>query len=330
MSNNLGSNGFVVLAALVFVAVLLLLEGAYMLWRTYKGPEARKIERRLQALSASFDETGQAHLLKARMLSELPLLERLMQSVPRIHRLDRLIYQSNLDWTVSMVLLACIVLGGMAYVGVTVLAHQSFLIGVAAALVAASLPWLYIQNRRARRLNKIGQQLPDALDLLSRALRAGHAFSSGLKMISDEMPEPIAGEFRIVHDEINFGVSPQQALANLSERMPITDLRYFVVAVLIQRESGGNLTEVLGNLSKLIRERMKLTTKVRILSSEGRLSAWILACMPFALAGIIFAVNPEFMGPLWTDPLGILFMKYTLGMMVVGILVLRKIIRIRV
>jgi len=330
MFHMIGGKGFLILAALVFVAVLLLFEGCYLLWRAYKGPQARKIERRLQALSASFDDTGQARLLKARMLSELPLLERIMQSIPRVHRLDRFIYQSNLDWTVSMVLLGCVVLGGVGYIAVSVFWHQPFLWGLAAAPCAASLPLLYVQSRRARRLAKIGRQLPDALDLLTRALRAGHAFSSGLKMIGEEMPEPIAGEFRIVHDEINFGVSPQQALANLSERMPITDVRYFVVAVLIQRDSGGNLTEVLGNLSRLIRERMKLAMKVRILSSEGRLSAAILACMPFALGGIIFLVNREFMEPLWRDPLGVVFMKYTLGMMVLGILILRKIIRIRV
>ncbi|MBO9537646.1 type II secretion system F family protein [Herbaspirillum sp.] len=330
MWNAIGSNGFMILAVLVFVAVLLLLEGGYMLWRTYKGPEARKIERRLQALSASFDDTGQAHLLKARMLSELPLLERLMQSIPRVHHLDRFIYQSNLDWTVSMVLLGGIVLAGLGYVATTMVARQDAWLGLLAALCCAALPLLYVQKRRARRMSQIGRQLPDALDLLTRALRAGHAFSSGLKMIGDEMPEPISGEFRIIHDEINFGISLQQALTNLSERLPITDVRYFVVAVLIQRDSGGNLTEILGKLSTLIRERMKLAVKVRVLSSEGRLSAWILACMPFALGGIIFVVNPEFMSPLWTDRLGVQFMKYTLAMMVVGIFVLRKLIRIRV
>ena len=132
---------------------------------------------------------------------------------------------------------------------------------------------------------KIERQLPDALDLMTRALRAGHAFSSALKMAGEEMAEPIAGEFRTVHDEVNFGVSLEQALTHLSERVPLTDLRYFVVAVLIQRDSGGNLTEILGNLSQLIRERLKLLAKVKVLSSEGRMSAWILGLMPFFLAG---------------------------------------------
>jgi tight adherence protein B len=144
------------------------------------------------------------------------------------------------------------------------------------------------------------------------------------------LPEPIAGEFRAVHDEVNFGVSLQDALANFSERVPLTDVRYFVVAVLIQRESGGNLTEILGNLSRLIRERLKLLARVRVLSSEGRLSAWILGIMPFALAGVINLVNPQFMSPLWTDPMGIAIVKYMLLLMALGVIVLRKITHIRV
>ena len=144
------------------------------------------------------------------------------------------------------------------------------------------------------------------------------------------MAEPIAKEFRIVHDEVNFGVELQQALTNLSKRVPLTDLRYFIVSVLIQRESGGNLTEVLGNLSRLIRERLKLMSKVRVLSSEGRLSAWILGIMPFALAGVMYLLNPEFMAPLWSDPIGISIIKYMLILMAFGILILKKIIKIRV
>ena len=140
---------------------------------------------------------------------------------------------------------------------------------------------------------------------MTRALQAGHAFTSALKMAGEEMVDPVAGEFRTVHDEVNFGVSLEQALTHLSERVPLTDLRYFVVAVLIQRESGGNLTEILGNLSRLIRERLKLLAKIKVLSAENRMSAWILGLMPFFLAGVLYLANPKFMSPLWTDPIGI-------------------------
>ena len=192
------------------------------------------------------------------------------------------------------------------------------------------LPFIYVYRKRRNRLRKIGVQLPDALDLISRALRAGHAFPSALQMVGEELPEPIGGEFRITHDEVNFGVSLQQAMQNLSVRVPSTDLRYFVIAVLIQRETGGNLAEVLNNLSTLIRERLKLLMKVQVLSAEGRLSAWILSILPFALAGVINVINPGFMAVLWTDVAGTKMIVAALIMMAIGTLWMRKIIRIHV
>jgi tight adherence protein B len=231
---------------------------------------------------------------------------------------------------VAHLVLGCLALGAAGFLAATSLLHQPFLLGVMVAGPCAWLPLAWVGRRRARRLARLEQQLPDALDLLGRALRAGHAFGAGLQMIGEEMPEPIASEFRMVHDEVNFGVSLEQALGNLSARVPITDLRYFVVAVLIQRESGGNLTEVLGNLSRLIRQRLKLFWHVRVLSAEGRMSAWLLSLLPFAIGGLMSVFNPEFMAPLWNDPLGIAITRGMLVSMVFGMLVLRKIIRIRI
>ncbi len=330
MLQTIGSNSFLIMVVLFFVASVLLLESLYMIWKSYKGPDAKRIEKRLQALTASRDRSKQAQLLKQRMLSEVPLLERLLLGLPRAHWLGKLIFQAGLDWTVSRLLLSCAALGIAGYVLVTALARQSAMSGIIVGGALAAFPLLYVLRKRRRRLDRIQRQLPDALDLVTRALRSGHAFSSGLQMIGEEMSEPIANEFRIVSDEVNFGVSLQQALTNLSERLPVTDVRYFVVAVLIQRDSGGNLTEVLGNLSKLIRERLKLFSKIKVLSSEGRLSAWILALMPFALAAVMNLVNPEFMSLLWTDPIGIGIVKYMLILMAFGVLILRKIIKIRV
>jgi tight adherence protein B len=264
------------------------------------------------------------------MLSNLPPLERLLLRIPRAHQLDRLILQANLHWTVSRLVLTCLAVGLSTFLVVSLLLHQPVLPAALAATAMAAAPLLYLQRRRAKRLTKLEHQLPDALDLLTRALRSGHAFGSGLQMIGAEMAEPIASEFRFVHDEINFGVSLEQALTNLSVRVPITDLRYFVVAVLIQRESGGNLTEVLTNLSRLIRQRLKLFWHIRILSAEGRLSTWVLGAMPFALAGLMNVFNPAFMSPLWTDPIGITMVRNTLFLMAFGILLLQKITRIRV
>jgi tight adherence protein B len=330
MPNNAIPHVSPLLSVLVFVAVILLFEGLYLMWKTYKGPQATKIQRRLKALSAAGDGSEHSHVLRERMLSELPPFQRFLLRLPRAHQLDRLLLQANLNWTVSDLVLGCLATGAAGYLAVTALLHQSFVAGVALGAGAALLPLAWVRHRRARRLAKLEQQLPDALDLLGRALRAGHAFGAGLQMIGDEMADPIAGEFRLVHDEVNFGVSLEQALSNLSVRAPITDLRYFVIAVLIQRESGGNLTEVLGNLSRLIRQRLKLLWHVRVLSAEGRMSAWLLSLLPFAIGGLMNVFNPEFMAPLWNDPMGIAIVRGMLVSMACGVLLLRKIIRIRV
>lgn len=330
MLQSFQANSFWVMPALVFAAVFFLFRGLQALWNSYRGPEARRLEKRLNALSASLDNTGDDQLLKNRLLSDIPALEQLLLNMPRMHRLQRFIHQAGLDWTVSRLVMSSIALAAVAYFVVSSLLHLAFLFGLMAAGIFSALPWLYVQIKRKKRLGKLEQQLPDALDLLTRALRSGHAFPSGLQMVGEEMPEPIAGEFGIVHDEVNFGVSLQQALMNLGERIPLTDLRYFIVAVLIQRESGGNLTEVLSNLSRLIRDRLKLLAKVRVLSAEGRLSAWILGCMPFAIGGLLYLLNPKFMAPLFNDSMGQTIIKYLLVMMVIGVLAMTKIVRIRV
>ena len=329
MFTSILGNSFIVLVVLIFVAVVLLLESLYVTWRAHRGPEATKMKSRLNALSATHDSTPQTRLLRQRMLSELPPVERFLQGLPRLRQLDRSILQSGLNWSVSSVLLGAIVCFALGWAAVAMGLHQPWTMAAAAGVVLGALPFAYIHYKRTKRLEKFERQLPDALDLITRALRAGHAFPAALKMTGEEMAEPIAGEFSTVHDEVNFGVSLGQALDHLSERVPLTDLRYFVVAVLIQRESGGNLTEILGNLSHLIRERLKLMGKVRVLSSEGRLSAWILTLMPFFMAGLMNLMNPAFMQPLWTDPIGISIITYTLTLMFFGVLIMRKIVKIR-
>jgi tight adherence protein B len=329
MSNLIANSFFPFFTVLAFLAVVLLIEGLYMMWNSYKGPEAKKIGQRLRALSASSDSSERAAVLKNRMLSDTPALERLLLRIPRIHHLDRFLLQSGVDWTVSRLLLMSLLFGATAYI---LLSFASLLplVQLAAVLAAAFLPFGFVQWKRSKRLRKMEQQLPDALDLIGRALRAGHALPSGLQMAGEEMGAPIGKEFRITHDEINFGVSMQQALINLSERIPITDVRYFVVAVLIQREAGGNLTEVLDNLSKLIRNRLKFHARVKVLTTEGRMSAWILGLLPFALAALFNVVNHDFISVLWTDPAGIKITNIVLSIMAVGAFWLYRLIQIRV
>ncbi len=165
--------------------------------------------------------------------------------------------------------------------------------------------------------------MPEAADFLARALRAGHSFINVLQMVGNELPEPLAGEFRIAHEEINYGVPMNEALHNLAARIPLTDLRYLVIAVLIQRESGGNLAEILGNISRIIRARLKLLAQVRVLSAEGRMSAWILGLLPFGVMGVMTVSSPHYVSMLWTDPSGERLLWYGLGMIIVGVLWLR-------
>ena len=196
--------------------------------------------------------------------------------------------------------------------------------------ILASLPWFWLAHKRTKRIELFERQIPEALDLMGRALRAGHAFSTAVKMVGDEMSEPIAREFRTMFDETNFGVPQNEALVRLADRVPVEDMRYFTIAVMIQRESGGNLAELLDNIASIVRARLKLLGEVRTLSAEGKLSAWILGLLPFCVAALINILNPEFMTVLWTDPVGLRMVGGALLMMVLGVLWMRKIIRIRV
>jgi tight adherence protein B len=321
-------NPFVVLAVLTFVAVVLLVEGFFILWQSRHGTQARKLRSRLQELSVTSDPDT-ARLLKQQFADASAPLERLARRLPRAALVQRLLTQSGLQWSAGKLLLLSIACAAAVSLLAAWLRIPAAL-SLALTAVGAVLPLARVALVRQRRLRKLEVQLPEALDLMGRGLRAGHAFSATLKMAGEELPDPIAAEFRAIHEEVNFGVALPQALGNFAERVPSTDFRYFVVAVLIQRESGGNLTEILGNLSRLVRERLKLQSRVRVLSSEGRLSAWILVLLPFALGALFSLFNPGFMRPMWTDPIGITLMKIMLSMMAVGILMLRVIVRIRV
>ena len=323
-------NLFYAFIVLAFIAAVLMLEGLYLTWNAYKGPEAKRIERRLRTLSAGGASSADASILKQRMLSESPPLQRMLLGLPRIQELDRVLQQSGSKWSVAFFLGFSLVIAAAAFFAASLIPLLHWVFAALIAAGAASLPLLYVLRRRTNRMFRIVQQLPDALDLMSRALKAGHAFPSGLQMVGDEAQDPIAAEFRIVHDEINFGVAVPTALTNLAHRVPVPDMRHFVIAVLIQRETGGNLTELLGNISALIRERLKLLLKIRVLSAEGRLSAWILCSLPFVLAAVINVIHPTFMAVLWTDPMGLRMIYAALVMMVIGALWMRRIIRIRV
>lgn len=312
-----------------FLAVVLFLEGMYLAWNAYQGPEVKRITRRLRAMSAGVTEEESVSIVRKRLLSETPGVERVLLEIPRIHSLDRLLVQSGVSLNVAGFLLLT-ALGALAGTLLALLLGLLPPVVICAGVATAAIPLMYVLRAKHKRLSTLEQQLPDALDLMGRALRAGHAFSSALKMVGEEMPEPVAGEFRITFDELNYGINLSVALQNMALRVPSDDLRYFVIAVLIQRETGGNLTELLDSIAALIRARLKLLGGVRVLAAEGRFSAWILSILPFALVIILNIVNPKFMGLLWNDPVGLKVVWLTLAMMAVGVYWMRRIVRIHV
>jgi len=320
---------YLVFVVLGFLAVVMLLEGLYLTWNAYRGPEARRIERRLAALSAGGNELVAAPLVKRRLLSEVPAIERVLLRLPRVHLLDRFLLQSGTGITVGSFFAVALALAAVGMAACALLGAPAVLWPIAAA--APVLVWLaYVQRRRLQRMYQIDMQLPDALDLMARAMQAGHAFSSALRLVGNDGPQPIAQEFLTVFDEINFGISFDKAMGNLAARVASGDLRFFVVAVLIQRDSGGNLAEILTSISALIRERHKLSGTIRVLSAEGRVSAWILTLLPFVLALVITLLNRRFIATLWTDPVGVRMVATALGLMLLGIWWMWRMVRIRV
>jgi len=326
----MNENVFLIALVLIFVAVFVAVEAGFLWWNSTRGPEAKRLAKRLRMISAGgYSDSEEMSLLKRRLSSNGPAIERLMMLVPRLAHLDRFLIQSGTDWTLPMYATYS---GSLAALGLfgALLAGKSLGIALIVAAVLGILPTFYLNFRRARRLKRFETLLPEALDLVGRALRAGHSLSSALQMTGSEMPDPVGEEFRQAFDEINFGISAQEALQNLANRVPSTDLRFFVIAVLIQRETGGNLSEILANISTIIRERLKLFGKVKALSAEGRFSGLVLIGLPFATAALLYLIDRDFMSLLWTDPTGLSFLKTSLVMMAIGALWMKRIVRIHV
>ena len=322
--------GFTIFIVVCFLAVVLFFEGIYLVWTDTRSPEIKRIKQRLHLLaSENTNVEAMASLSKQRVLSSHPGLQKLLLKWQTLNQADRLLMQSGYPKTLAHLLTVCLLIG-MAGIALGLLLGWSFGGYVLLGVVLAVTPLLRLARQRSKRLEKIAFQLPDALDLISRSLRAGHGFSSAMAMVAKEAQEPIAGEFKITMDEINFGVSTQNALSNLAARIPVDDLRFFVVAVVIQLQSGGNLAELLGMLSYLIRERFKLFGKIRVLAAEGKMSAYILTALPFFVAGATELLNPKYLNVLFTDPLGIRMVMGALGLMLFGVFVMWRIINIRV
>ncbi|MBP1205562.1 tight adherence protein B [Duganella sp. 1411] len=321
---------FSTFVVLLFAAVILMIEGAWLWWSGAHGGGARRIAKRLR-LMAERGEGGveRVDILKRRTYSRSPALEKLLRRVARLAVLDNLLLQAGVQWSVSQFLgfSLAMLTAGLALV---CMVRMPALPACALLALALAVPWILLMRTRRARLSKLEEQLPEAADFLGRALRAGHSFANVMQMVGEEMPEPIAGEFKFAYEEINYGVPMNEALHNLALRVPLTDLRYLIIAVLIQRESGGNLAEVLGNISRLIRARLKLLGQVRVMSAEGRMSAWILGILPVVVLLLMSISNPAYIRILWTDPIGVRLMWYSGAVAVGGVFWMRKLIRIRI
>ena len=324
------NNTFLLISTLLFVAVILAIEGAYIWWNAAYGPEARRMAERIRRMSAGGHASTANHaLLKQRMLAESVSMQRVLMRLPRVTRLDRFLLQSGADVTVGSFLAMTLALF-VAGLLLSFVLNLPTLIALAIGVLLCLLPLQRMIRRRSLRMKQFENLLPEALDLIARSMRAGHAFPSAVQLVGEELPDPVGGEFRATFDEINFGVSSQDALQNLAARVPSTDLGFFVIAVMIQRETGGNLTEILDNISSIIRDRLKLHGRVRVLSAEGRLSAVILSVLPFVVAGGFYLLNPTNMALLWTTTYGLYMLYAALAMMFVGIIWVRNSVRIRV
>jgi tight adherence protein B len=310
---------------------LFLVLGAYLLATRGSDSKRARLQKRLAdaLLHSAHTEDVDVILARSELMSEIPWVNRSLVSVQAAMQLKRMLDQADLHITPSRLIMFSGLAGMLAAMAVSVLT-LSLLLMLCAGLVVAALPFVHVWYKRKKRFNAFLEQLPDALDLMSRALSAGHAFPEALHMISDEMPDPIASEFRKTYEEQNLGLSLKLALENLTHRMPLLDLRMCVTAVLIQRETGGNLAEILEKVAYTIRERFRILGDLKTLTTSSRMSAWLLCGLPIGVAIAITAMNPEYMSVLWKDPRGHYLIAAAMGLQVTGMLIVRKILRIKI
>ncbi len=287
------------------------------------------VGRRLASLRRAAGRARAVDIERRESLSDVPWLNRALAAQTWTRRLAAVLEQGRTRLNVGTLVLSSLVLGATALYAAR-LATDNFFLILAPPVACAYAPFLWAFRRKNKRMAKFQRQLPDALDLIARALRAGHAFPQGMRMVADEFEDPIGPEFEKTLDEINFGIGADRALLNLTERVDCPDLKFFVVSVNIQRETGGNLSEIVGGIATLVRERFKLEGKVRVLSAEGKLTAYILLALPFGVGGVITIINPEYMGALQETPEGRVITTMALIWMGIGAAALRKLIQIKV
>lgn len=316
---------------LVFLFALFLVLGAYLLATQGTDAKRARLRQRLSEalLHSAHTEDIEVVLARNELMSEIPWLNRSLVRVQAALHLKRLLDQADLHITPSRLVMFSGMAGLLAALAASVVSISILLI-VVAGFAAASIPFVHVWWMRKKRFDSFLEHLPDALDLMSRGLSAGHGFAEAMHMVSTEMPEPIATEFRKTYEEQNLGLSLKLALENLVDRIPLLDLRMCITAVLIQRETGGNLAEILEKVAYTIRERFRIMGDLKTLTTSSRMSAWLLCALPIGVTFVITAMNPDYMAILWKDYRGHYLIATALFLQVTGMLIVRKILRIKI
>ena len=326
----------IVAAILVFVIVALATFGIGS-FLDQRSAQARLLRERLASVqkAAERQPSEELALLRDEMLSQIPALDNLLRRSERMTNLQNFLEQANLRVRAGNLLVFCLLsallVGGVAMVLAGSLPqNQALLFVVVGIVVGAVIPYSYASYRRTKRFQKFEELFPDAIDTLARAVRAGHAFTTALELIASEIAEPVASEFRKLFEEQKFGLPVRDALLNLTERMPLVDVKFFVTAVMLQRETGGNLAEILDNLSYVIRERFKIMRQVRVYTAQGRLTMMLLMGLPPVIVVVMLLTSPMFIRPLFADPIGHTLVVGGIVLQTIGYFVIRKIIQIQV
>jgi tight adherence protein B len=322
----------VILVGLAFIVGVALVLGGYIGATQVPGMVAqRKLESRLEEVMQPAEEAGREGktLFKDQKFGPLPALDRLVKGTSQGSAVNRWIEQTGVHTTFSALLLIALVCAALVSLVAAMATRAPWGLPVGAALGFA-LPFMILNYKRGKRLRTYEEAFPEALDLISRALKAGHAFATGLKMVADEMDEPVGPEFRKTFDEQNFGLPLKDALDNLTQRVPIIDVRFFATAVLIQRETGGNLSEILENLAHVVRERFKILRQVRVYTAHGRMTGYVLLALPAVLCIALMFINPDHMNLLFRERMGQMMLLTAIVMQTIGYVWIRQVVKIEV
>lgn len=318
-------------ALLAFAAVALGVLSLVFVWEWWADRRRRKeIEERIGGLAGEGGtKKGDpfADLFRDEELTDVKWLEPLVARMPHTRDLQHLIDQADVDWRVGSFVLYT--MGGAVGFGLAAWVLSGYpIVALAAAAMGSTIPYLHVKRKKAKRLEKFEEHLPEAIDLLGRAIRAGHAFSTGLGMVADEAPAPVNEEFRRVFEEQRFGLAMEDSMLALADRIDLTDVRIFVTALLIQREVGGNLAEILDKIAHTIRERFTIQRQVRVYTAQGRFTGYLLAVLPIGLGALIGIINHEYMTILFTEPTGRMMIAVAMMLQLVGFFAIRRIIDI--